>query len=84
MKVDFQYERINLRNVPLKWVKTWNLMSYPHHDESKKQRIASVLRELGENDFILFMNRFLVSYIEDSDISKLDKIYNFLLSTLGD
>ena len=27
-KIEFGYERIDLDNIPLKWVKVWNLLSY--------------------------------------------------------
>ena len=28
-KVDFDYNRINLNNVPPKWIKVWNMIHYP-------------------------------------------------------
>jgi len=81
-KVDFDYNRIDLDDVPLKWVKIWNMMYFRHKDQQAAKRLKKALGELGILRVKEFMYRFLVSYTKQADLIVIDKIYNILLSTL--
>jgi len=46
-KVNFGYDRIDLNNVPLKWVKVWNMLCYPNKIRQGSQVSRDILQELG-------------------------------------
>ena len=80
-KVDFHYNRVDLNNVPLKWIKIWNLLYCPNKSLREYQPLKKILEELGINSIDEFMHGFFVSS-SDRDNSMLNMIYNSLLSTL--
>lgn len=80
-KVDFHYNRVDLNNVPLKWVKVWNLLCFPNKSQGESQSLKKVLEEQGVDNIDNFMYKFFVSSL-DRDEFVLNMIYNSLLSTL--
>ena len=81
-KVDYDYRRIDLSSVPLKWVKVWNMLYHPRKNQFNSLPLRKLLSELGTIDVKEFMNKFLVSSVSNVDNIILDKIYNMLISTL--
>ncbi len=81
-RVDFKYSRIELDSVPLKWIKVWNLLSYPKLDISVCQPVQEFLCEQRIVHIYRFMYKFLVSSISEEELTVLDKLYNVLLSIL--
>jgi hypothetical protein len=81
-KIDFNYKRIDLTDIPLIWSKIWNIICYPIKDQINVQPIVQVLEEIKETDLVEFMNNFLVRYVSKTELSKLYKLYNVLLSIL--
>ena len=80
-KVVFEYDKIDFSNIPLKWVKVWNMLSYPNKIRRRSQALRVILQELGVVNIRAFLYSFLVSHSMDS-MFILDKIYDVLLSTL--
>ena len=81
-KVDFKYKKIDLSDVPLTWVKVWNMVYYPQSIQQRLLVQRRIHEELGIVNIKNFMNRFLVSYTKQLDSILLDKIHNIILSTL--
>ncbi len=83
-RIDFGYRKIDLTNVPIKWVKIWNLFYYPNGSQNIPQTLRDLLDDLQINDISTFMHKFLVTSFSQDDLIILNKIHSALLSTLGD
>ncbi len=79
-KVNYQYKKLNLEGITLKWARTCNFLFHPQRGRRNLQSLERV-EEIDESSVANFMEDFL----ENPDpikISKLDKIHNSIINTL--
>ncbi len=58
-RVDYHYNKVDLTDVPLKWIKVWNMLYHSHKEPVDSQLLTEVLKEIEKSNIIEeFMNRF--------------------------